>query len=65
MLTMIKVLSIKIKYKYCGYVANRYFDKADDLVKMDDYQHADEYYGLAAKYLEKQFALVSELLEMA
>lgn len=65
MLTTFKVLSIKLKHKYCGHVVNHYFDKADKLVKMEDYEHADKCYGIAAKYLEKQFMLVSEMLEMA
>ena len=65
MLTIFKVLSIKIKYKYCNIVAHHYFDKAGALVKKEDYEHADKYYEISARYLKKQFALMSELLEMA
>ena len=65
MLTKIKMLLTEIKHLYCCYVVRHYVDKADKFVKMGDYEHACKCWAIVRKYLEKQTALWSELLEMA
>ena len=65
MLTMFKVFGIKLKCEYYRRLVTHYINEADGFVKNGKYDDACKCWVNIRKYVEKQAALWSELLEMA
>lgn len=65
MLTKTKVIGMKLKHEYYRRLVTHYIEEANSFVKMGRYDDACKCWATIEKYLAKQTALWSELLEMA